>query len=178
MSEPFIAEIKMFAGNFNPRNYAFCDGQLLQISQNTALFSLVGTIYGGDGRTTLGLPDLKGRSPMHEGQGSGLSQRNLGGKYGTQTTTLSVANMPSHNHPVTLMANANEGNSADPTGKLPAGGEEPNTPYNQEQGSAVAMAPGAASSSNVGNSSSFGNEHPVLVINFIIALVGVFPSRN
>jgi microcystin-dependent protein len=97
MSEPFIAEIKVFAGNFAPRGYAFCDGQLLPIDQNTALFSLVGTTYGGDGRTTLGLPNLIDRAPMHPGSGPGLTLRRLGEHGGRSTVTMTAANLPSHN---------------------------------------------------------------------------------
>ncbi len=98
MSEPFVGEIKMFAGNFAPRNYAFCDGQLLAISQNNALFSLLGTIYGGDGETTFGLPDLRGRVPLHTGQGTGLSSRPLGQRTGAEKVTLTTNQLPSHTH--------------------------------------------------------------------------------
>jgi len=98
MSEPFIAEIGIFAGNFAPRGWAFCNGQILPISQNTALFSLVGTTYGGDGRTTFALPNLQGRAPMHPGTGPGLTTRRLGQSGGVETVTLSEAQMPSHTH--------------------------------------------------------------------------------
>ena len=98
MSEPFIAEVKIWAGNFAPRGYAFCDGQLLPISQNTALFSLIGTTYGGDGRTTTALPNLQGRAPMHPGTGPGLTPRQPGQQVGTESVTLSEAQMPNHNH--------------------------------------------------------------------------------
>ena len=98
MSEPFVGEIKMFAGNFAPRNYAFCDGQLLAISQNNALFSLLGTIYGGDGETTFGLPDPRGRVPLHTGQGTGLSSRPLGQRTGAEKVTLTTNQLPSHTH--------------------------------------------------------------------------------
>ena len=107
MSEPFVGEIRMFAGNFAPRGWAFCDGQLLAVSQNDALFSLLGTIYGGDGRTTFGLPDLRGRIPIHAGTGPGLSPRRLGAKGGAENVTLTVNQMPSHNHGLRA--------SADPT---------------------------------------------------------------
>ena len=96
MSEPFIAEIRIFAGNFAPRSWAFCNGQLLPISQNTALFSLVGTTYGGDGRTTFGVPNLQGRAPMHAGNGPGLSSRRLGESGGVETVTLTETQMPNH----------------------------------------------------------------------------------
>jgi len=98
MSEPFVGEIRMFAGNFAPRGWAFCDGQLLAVSQNDALFSLLGTIYGGDGRTTFGLPDMRGRTPLHAGQGPGLSNRRLGAKAGAENVTLTVNQLPSHRH--------------------------------------------------------------------------------
>ena len=108
MAEPFIAEIKIFAGNFAPRNWAFCDGQLLPIAQNTALFSLVGTTYGGDGRTTLGLPNLQGRAPMHPGSGPGLTSRRLGEKVGTEEVTLNDAQaMAPHTHALVI----NKGNN-------------------------------------------------------------------
>ena len=106
MSEPFVAEIRIFAGNFAPRNWAFCNGQLLPISQNTALFSLIGTTYGGDGRTTTALPNLQGRAPMHAGRGPGLTDRRLGQKGGVETVTLSEAQMPNHTH--TLQATEEE----------------------------------------------------------------------
>ena len=98
MSEPFLAEIRIFAGNFAPRGWAFCNGQLLPIAQNTALFSLIGTTYGGDGRTTTGLPNLQGRAPMHPGRGPGLTARRLGESGGAETVTLSESQMPSHTH--------------------------------------------------------------------------------
>ena len=98
MSEPFVAEIRIFAGNFAPRSWAFCNGQLLPIAQNTALFSLIGTTYGGDGRTTTALPNLQDRVPMHPGNGPGLTSRRLGQNGGTTTETLSVAQIPSHTH--------------------------------------------------------------------------------
>ena len=120
MSEPFVAEIRIFAGNFAPRSWAFCNGQLLPVSQNTALFSLIGTTYGGDGRTTTALPNLKGRAPMHPGRGPGLTSRRLGQRGGAEMITLSEAQMPSHTH------SANASNDAatfnDPNGRTVGGG--------------------------------------------------------
>src|SRR6187200_2070228 len=104
MSEPFIGEIMLFAGNFAPRGWAFCNGQLLSIAQNTALFSLLGTTYGGDGQTTFALPNFQGRFPMHWGNGSGLSLRTLGEVSGTESTTLTINNLPAHTHPLSLGA--------------------------------------------------------------------------
>jgi microcystin-dependent protein len=98
MSEPFVAEIRIFAGNFAPRGWAFCSGQLLPISQNTALFSLIGTIYGGDGRSTMALPNMAGRAPMHPGRGPGLTQRQIGQRGGAESIALTAAQMPNHNH--------------------------------------------------------------------------------
>ena len=98
MSDPFVAEIKIFAGNFAPRGWAFCNGQLLPIAQNTALFSLIGTTYGGDGRTTTALPNMEDRAPMHPGNGPGLTNRRLGERGGVETVTLSASNMPAHAH--------------------------------------------------------------------------------
>jgi len=111
VSEPFIAEIRIFAGNFAPRGWAFCNGQLLPISQNTALFSLIGTTYGGDGRTTTALPNLQGRAPMHAGNGPGLTSRRLGERAGTTTVTLSEAQMPNHTH--AMHGSENEFDTAD-----------------------------------------------------------------
>jgi len=177
MSEPFIAEIKMFAGNFAPRGYATCDGQLLPIAQYTAVFSLMGTTYGGDGRTTFGLPDLRGRCPIHVGQGPGLSSRQWGAKGGTETNTLTASQMPSHAHTGHIVANSNEGDSSDPTGKWPSATEEPNSPYKGEAGTA-SMADGTVVTNSVGGGQPVNNMPPFLVIYFIVALQGLFPSRN
>ena len=173
MSEPFLAEIRMFAGNFAPRGWAFCNGQLLPISQNTALFSLVGTIYGGDGRTTLGLPNLQGRAPMHPGRGPGLTARRLGQRGGVETVTLTEAQMPQHTH--TLRGQAAIANSNDPADKVlsrPFGGG------NLYGGATnlVDMAPQALTAK--GGSLAHNNLQPFLVLNFIIALVGLYPSRG
>ena len=117
MSIPFIGEIKMVASNFAPRGWAFCDGQLLPIAQNTALFSILGTTYGGDGRTTFALPDLRGRLAMHAGTGPGLTSRRLGAKGGVEIVTLTTNEIPAHNHTVACVS-AN-GNQAAPAGNLP-----------------------------------------------------------
>ncbi len=116
MSEPFVGEIRMFAGNFAPRGWAFCDGQLLAVSQNDALFSLLATVYGGDGRTTFGLPDLRGRIPIHAGTGPGLSPRRLGAKFGTEEETLTVNQLPSHSHTLQVSTAAATQNS--PSGEF------------------------------------------------------------
>lgn len=174
MADPFIGEIKMFGGNFAPSGYAKCDGQLLSISQNSALFSLLGTYYGGDGRTTFGLPDFRGRVPMNSGQGAGLSNRPLGEKSGSETNTLTSANLPSHTHPVSPPANASEGQRVEPDSNYPAAGEEPTKPYAPGTDTNLATFDTGAS----GNNTPVNNVQPYQVVTFIIALVGIYPSRS
>jgi microcystin-dependent protein len=179
MSEPFIGEIIMFAGNFAPRGWALCQGQILSIAQNTALFSILGTTYGGNGQTTFALPDLRGRVPLGQGQGPGLSPYVLGQLAGTENTTLLQSQMPAHNHLIT----ANEGNG---TAQAPANGFL-SAPVVPTQGNAAVsayrnssdgttLAPTSLSIS--GGNQPFSNLQPYLCINFIIALEGIFPSRN
>ncbi len=172
MSEPFVAEIRMFAGNFAPRGYAFCDGQLLATTQNEALFSLLGTIYGGDGRTTFGLPDLRGRIPLHAGQGTGLSNRKLGSKGGNEKHTLTTDQMPNHSHD--WNANTAVAQTAAPLGKVVAQSTAPKFYRNEAQ----AVSLGSGTIVNTGGSRSHTNLMPTLCINFIIALFGIYPSRN
>jgi microcystin-dependent protein len=172
MSEPFVGEIRMFAGNFAPRGWAFCDGQLLAVSQNDALFSLLGTIYGGDGRTTFGLPDLRGRIPIHAGTGPGLSPRRLGAKGGAENVTLTVNQLPSHGHP--MQATQSAANERNPDGRVPA--QAPLADLWSTRSQDVNMASGAIT--NVGGSRSHTNLMPFLCINFIIALFGIYPSRH
>lgn len=176
MSQPFIAEIKMFAGNFAPRNYAFCSGQLIAIAQNTALFSLVGTTYGGNGQTTFALPNLQGRVPMHPGNGPGLSPRTLGEQGGTETVTLLTTQIPAHNHPATVVSNASSGPATDtvPNGNFLAEGNNYSSSSNaQMNANAVQVNVGIN-----GGSQPHQNMQPYLCVNFIIALFGIFPSRN
>jgi microcystin-dependent protein len=173
MSEPFIAEIRIFAGNFAPRGWAFCNGQLLPIAQNTALFSLIGTTYGGDGRTTTALPNLQGRAPMHPGRGPGLTERRLGQRGGVETVTLSEAQMPNHAHQMT--ASPNPGEAPGPgTGNALARsvGASAYAPANNLVSFAAETMP------NAGGSQSHNNMQPFLAINFVIALVGLYPSRS
>ncbi len=171
MSDPFLGEIKMFGGNFAPRGWAFCHGQLLGINQNTALFSLLGTMYGGDGRTTFGLPDLRGRVPVGFGRGPGLSNYVQGREGGTETTTLSANNLPAHTHALNL-ATAAEGDSNDPAGRLLA---QTDARSYSDQGPAVA---GGGTMAVTGGSQPANNMQPYLSMNFIIALQGIFPSRS
>lgn len=172
MSEPFVGEIRMFAGNFAPRGWAFCDGQLLAVSQNDALFSLLGTTYGGDGRTTFGLPDLRGRIPIHAGDGPGLSPRRLGSKGGGENVTLTVNQLPSHNH--TYSGTNNDALRTAPNASFPAR----SVADLYKAGSAVAVDMSSQSLANAGGSQPHTNLMPYLCINFIIALVGIYPSRH
>ncbi|PJO37916.1 phage tail protein [Delftia acidovorans] len=173
MSDPFVAEIRLGGFNFAPKGWAFCDGQLLPLSQNTALFSLLGTTYGGDGKSNFSLPNLQGRMPMHPGQGPGLSLHDLGETGGTETVTLLESEIPRHTH------QALAASPADPAVASPAGatlGSAPTRPYiaPASNTSAVTMAPPQAA----GGSQPHNNLPPFLVMNFIIALQGVFPPRS
>jgi microcystin-dependent protein len=176
-ADPFIAEIIMFGGNFNPRGWAFCDGQLLPIAQNTALFSLLGTTFGGDGRTNFALPDLRGRVAMHPGSGAGLTPRSLGEKGGTETNTLSVLNLPAHNHAATLHASSGAGNVPDPAGSVLAKKNRTNI-YNNSATPDVTMNSASVTTANTGGGQAVNNVQPFLAVNYIIALTGTFPSRN
>lgn len=174
MSDPFIAEVRIFAGNFAPRGWAFCDGQLLQIAQNTALFSLVGTTYGGDGRTTLGLPNLQDRAPMHPGNGPGLTSRRLGERSGVETVTLSQAQTPQHNH--TLQASPSPGSTFTPDNTTALARSVGGNAYGPAN-NLVAMNAGSVTPFT-GQAQAHNNVQPFLTLNFIIALTGTFPSRN
>ena len=168
--EPFIGQIILFAGNFAPRGWAKCEGQLLSISENQALFSIVGTMYGGDGRTTFGLPDLRGRTPVGPGQGPGLPNFKPGQKGGSTTNTLTIANLPAHSHALTC--SANDGDADDPTGRV-VGASETDAFADKPDAS---MHPDAVS--KTGSSSPVNNMQPYQSINYIIALVGTYPSRS
>mgnify|MGYP000054799485 CR=1 FL=1 len=174
--EPFIGQIMMFGGNFAPRNWALCDGQLLAINNYQALFSILGTTYGGDGRTTFALPDLRGRAPIHEGQGPGLPSYRLGQKGGIEQNTLTLANMPAHNHGG---GSLNVSNQAGEETSPPAGGsigggaaiynaEAPNTTLNQNS---IVI-------NNEGGNQPVNNMQPYQALNYIICLQGIFPSRS
>lgn len=174
MSDPFVAEIRIFPFNFAPKGWAFCDGQLLPISQNTALFSLLGTTYGGNGQSTFALPDLQGRAPMHHGQGPGLSLRDLGESGGSETETLLESQMPAHRH--TLSVQQVPGDSATPAGNVYARSVGA-TPYRDAAGAGLQeMAPQALASS--GGSAAHNNMQPYTTCHFCIALQGIFPPRS
>ena len=179
MSEPFIGQIIMFGGNFQIRGYAFCSGQILSIAQNTALFSILGTTYGGNGQTTFALPDLRGRVPIHQGQGPGLSPYSLGQQAGTENVTLIANQMPQHNH----LINANEGNGTAqaPAAGFPSGGIVPsqsNAAVSNFRNSSDGTTLNAGAVSIAGGSQPHPNLQPYLCITFLIALEGIFPSRN
>ena len=178
---PFIGEIKMFGGNFAPRGWAFCDGQLQAISSNTALFSILGTTYGGDGRTTFALPDLRGRVAMHAGRGPGLTDRRLGASFGTETNTLTLAQLPSHNHTAsgTLKAVGTSLANERVPGGFNLAGNQTNEQFSNA-GADTNMAANNVSVSllNTGGSQPTNNIQPVEVVNYIISLFGVYPSRS
>jgi microcystin-dependent protein len=175
-NDAMIGTIFMFAGNFAPRGYALCQGQLLSIAQNTALFSIIGTYYGGNGQTTFALPDLRGRSPIGAGNGPGLSPISIGQQGGTEGVSLGVANLPPHSHGVKC---DNTGNSSTaPSGLIPGLAYDRTTVlalYSSANANAV-MNPSTVSVA--GNSFPLQSEDPLLGINFLICTQGVFPSRN
>jgi microcystin-dependent protein len=170
MSEPFIAEIRIVGFNFAPRYWAMCDGQLMQISQNTALFSLLGTNFGGDGRITFGLPNLQDRVPMHPGNGPGLTSRRLGETGGSETASLLSIEMPNHNH--RLYASQAPAAATNPAGNVPAA---PDENMYDPAGNPVQMHGGALSTTG---GQGHNNLQPFLVLRFVIALVGLYPSRS
>lgn len=183
--EGTIGEVRLFAGNFAPRNWAFCQGQLLNIADNQALFSIIGTIYGGDGRTTFGLPDLRGRAPISPGQGPGLSNYTVGQRGGAEAVTLSTNQIPAHSHSV-----AHNLSAAAPATTKPALDTEPSptvapavtTEASYASPTDTTMLPGAVTGSitaaNTGGNQAHENRSPWLAMNYIICLIGVFPSRS
>ncbi|WP_296385579.1 tail fiber protein [Winogradskyella sp.] len=181
--EQYIAQIMMFGGNFAPRGWALCDGQLLAISQYQALFSLIGTTYGGDGRTTFALPDLRGRVPVHPGSGPGLSRVTWGEKSGVENVVLTTPNLPSHSHAgtgltVSLGCNEDDGNSDEPSGKN-FGIAQSGTPYNSQPNDAsFGGGTVAGNTSPTGSNQAFNVRNPFTGVNYIIALDGIFPPRS
>ena len=169
MAQPYVGEIRMFAGNFAPAGWMFCEGQLLPISENETLFNLIGTTYGGDGQSTFALPDLRGRIPLHFGNGFTLAETG-----GAETVTLTVAQIPAHSHP--LLGTGNFGDATSPQGKVAAkasvanisadGTDQPTTPVSN------------ASVSSTGGSQPHNNFQPYLCVDFIISLFGIFPSQT
>lgn len=176
MSEPFLAEIRIFAGNFAPRGWAFCNGQLLPIAQNSALFSLIGVTYGGDARHTTALPNMKGRAPMHPGRGPGLSARRLGNKLGSETVTLLETQMPNHSH-LEHAVNTFGGIVGAPSNDATLANSSGGSSY-QSNTSANIVSLASEAVSTTGGGLAHENMQPYLTLNFIIALVGLFPSRS
>ena len=172
MSNPFVGEIRMFGGNFAPSGWAFCDGQLLPIVQNTALFSLLGTTYGGDGVTTFALPDLRGRVPLHQGAGPGLSPFDIGEVGGEESLTLTVGQMPAHSHEFVSPASPALDTPAGSALGSPASGIALYAP------SAVTGLLNPNANVPVGGGQPHPNLMPYLCTSFIISLFGIFPSRN
>ena len=175
MSEPFIAEIRIFAGNFAPRGWAFCNGQVLPISQNTALFSLIGTTYGGDGRTTTALPNMQGRAPMHAGRGPGLTDRRIGARGGVEMVTLSAAQMANHSHPM-MAVGTDLGEDRPAVGRAFARSTGGNMYQTDSTSNLVNLHTDALPADGGGQAHT--NVQPFLTLNFIIALVGLYPSRS
>lgn len=175
--DEYIAEIRLFGGNFAPRNWAFCEGQLLAISQNQALFSLIGTIYGGDGQTTFGLPDLRGRVPLTSGNGPGLSSFNLGQKGGIEEQTLQEAYIPSHNHIAQINVSNQDGEDTTPVGNFLAKNEDAEF-YSEDPGSTMNPSSVTLADSGSYTPTPITNLEPTIALNYIICLVGLYPSRN
>ena len=180
MSQPYLGEIRMFGGNFAPRNNAQCNGQLLSIAQNTALFSLLGTFYGGNGVQTFALPDLRGRLPMNQGNGPGLTPRVIGEQGGSENVTVLQTTMPQHNHVVN--ATTDIGNLTGPSDKAipaePTDGTNPGTLYVAPPNTITPSPLNVLAVSLTGGSQPHQNMMPSLAVTFIIALNGIFPSRN
>jgi microcystin-dependent protein len=180
--EGTIGEIRMFAGNFNPRTWAFCQNQLLSIASNTAMFSILGTTYGGNGQTTFALPDFRGRIPVGTGQGPGLSNYQLGQLGGVQTVTIANANFPAHTHPVsgsiTMRGNAAAGNVDTPANSYPAVLTGTNMYSTVNNGSGMANMQVALTGASAGSAQPVNNIQPVMGMNYIICQFGIFPSRN
>jgi microcystin-dependent protein len=172
--EPYIGQIMMFAGNFAPRGWAFCNGQLMSIAQNTALFSILGTTYGGDGKNTFALPDLRSRVPVHPGQGPGLSAYTLGEVGGTETVTLTTPQIPAHGHAFQIKCSNSTSDAETPENNVPA----PSTPNFNYATQSNALMANEGISSVVGGSQPHTNVQPYSCVNFIIAIQGIFPSRN
>ena len=172
MADPFVAEIRIFPFNFAPRGWAWCDGQLLPLSQNTALFSLLGTTYGGNGASNFALPDLQGRAPMHPGQGPGLSLHDLGETGGSETVSLLESEIPSHSHAIN--ASQSDAYSRIPVGDLPATGI--GIGLYALTGSSASMSPNTLAPS--GGDQPHNNMMPYLTYYFCIAMQGVFPPRT
>ncbi len=176
MSNPYIGEIRMFGGNFAPVDWAFCNGQLMPISENTALFNLIGTTYGGDGQTSFALPNLQSRLPIHIGQGAGLSSYVIGQTAGTSTVTLTTSQMPSHSHTVNVTTAS--ATSATVTGNVPAKPTASGAALYATPASPSPIAESLAGLQTAGGSLPHENLMPSLCVSFIISLFGIYPSQT
>lgn len=177
MAESYLGEIRMFGGTFPPLKWAFCDGQMVSITQNEALYSLIGTIYGGDGRSSFQFPDMRGRIPVHHGTGPGLSSMNIGLHYGVEEVTLSESEIPSHSH--AFQASKDSASSPSPTNMVLGGVEEPDAIYTMTpdpQRSRAQMNENSVLTS--GHSKAHSNMMSYQVVSFILSLAGSYPSRN
>lgn len=172
--DPYLAQIVMFGGNFAPRNWHFCDGKLLSIAENSALFSLLGTMYGGDGIQTFALPDLRGRIPVGTGQGAGLSNVNLGEMAGSEKVTLTIQNLPQHNH--LMEAYSTNANATAPSGQLLAG--NPDNDFLVPTSGSVTTPMSAAAIGAAGGNLPVNNMQSYLAVNYVICTSGMYPSRN
>lgn len=171
MSDPYVGEVRLFAGNFAPLGWAFCQGQLVPISENETLFNLIGTTYGGDGQQTFGLPDLRGRVPVHQGQGLGLTPRQMGEMAGVESVALSTVQMPAHSH--ALRASTAAASVTTPAGAL-LGATSVNSYDNASAGTPMA----AAAITGAGGSQPHDNMAPTLALNYIISLFGIYPTQS
>jgi microcystin-dependent protein len=174
--DPFVAEIRIFPFNFAPKGWAFCDGQLLPLSQNTALFSLLGTTYGGDGKSNFALPDMQGNAPMHPGQGPGLSLHDLGETGGSDTVLLLESEIPSHNH--NFLVSNQQSDVKQPTSTTSLARSVGATPFVTGSSSPALVQMNFQSLTPTGGNQPHNNMMPYLVLNFCIALQGVFPPRT
>lgn len=175
MAEPYLSEIRMFGGNFAPRSWAFCSGALVSISQNTALFSLVGTTYGGDGRVSFGLPDFRGRLPIGQGTGPGLTSRTIGQRLGSESLTLAQENLPAHTH-ITNAAQGEANLNIPENGSLPATVANGGLLYSSQKPGNSTLDPNTLA--DAGGTAPHDNMMPSLAVSFIIAMFGTYPSRN
>lgn len=171
MSDPYVGEVRLFAGNFAPLGWAFCQGQLMPISENETLFNLIGTTYGGDGQQTFALPDLRGRVPVHQGQGLGLTPRQMGEMAGVESVALSTVQMPAHSH--ALRASTAAASVTTPAGAL-LGATSVNSYDNASAGTPMA----AAAITGAGGSQPHDNMAPTLALNYIISLFGIYPTQS
>jgi len=174
MSDPFVGEIRLFAGNFAPQGWLFCDGSLQSISQYSVVYALLGTTYGGDGQTTFALPDLRGRAVIHQGSGGGLSPYVMGQQAGTETVTLTTGQMPGHSH--SFAGTTGAGNTPTPGPTVLLASTPAGFPIYDGVASPVSLSPQAVSSA--GESLPHNNRQPYLAISYIIAMEGIYPSQN